>query len=296
MRNQKPCTEWAEKIAAGHLEDLSAFDRAALETHLKSCAACAKALIDYEAIASRVRAVAREEPLPPLPSGLLRLRDEIAERYDADKQSKQFEPILGYFSELEQMLQAISKQHLEAVLQLLEAAYYNGHRIFIMGNGGSAATASHFALELSKNTIMPGAPRLKAISLTDHVPLITAWSNDTAYEHIFEEQLANMVEPGDVVIGISTSGNSPNVINALLLANHTLAVTIGLLGANGGKIKNIVDAYILAPGMNIEQEEDAHMILAHVITRYMREIVRSYAEALTRVETQSPSHFRSNVS
>src|SRR5947208_11694480 len=105
------------------------------------------------------------------------------------------------------MVQAISLSDLQAVLSILEEAYNNEHRIFIMGNGGSAATASHFALDLAKNTIMAGAPRLKAISLTDHVPLITAWSNDTAYEHIFEEQLANMIESGDVVIGISASGN-----------------------------------------------------------------------------------------
>jgi D-sedoheptulose 7-phosphate isomerase len=149
-----------------------------------------------------------------------------------------------------------------------------------MGNGGSAATASHFALDLAKNTILPQAPRLKAISLTDHVPLITAWSNDTAYDHIFAEQLANLIEPGDVVIGISASGNSLNVINALRLARQSRAFTIGILGATGGKIKGMVDAYILAPGQNIEQEEDAHMILTHVITRHMRGIVRTYAERL----------------
>ena len=195
--------------------------------------------------------------------------------------------IRSYFTELEQMMRVISLSHLQAVLALLEDAYYNGHRIFIMGNGGSAATASHFALDLAKNTIMPGAPRLKAISLTDHVPLITAWSNDTAYEHIFAEQLANMIEPGDVAIGISTSGNSLNVINALLLAKQSGASTVGLLGAKGGLIKDIVDAYVLAPGQNIEQEEDAHMILAHVITRLMREVVRSYAQTLSLAGTNS---------
>jgi len=195
------------------------------------------------------------------------------------------EPISQYFSELEQMVQAISLANLQQVLHLLEEAYYNGHRIFIMGNGGSAATASHFALDLAKNTIMPNAPRVKAISLTDHVPLITAWSNDTAYEHIFAEQLANLVEPGDVAIGISTSGNSPNVMNALTLAKRSRACTIGLLGARGGKIKDIVDAYVLAPGQNIEQEEDAHMILAHIITRHMREVVRSYARNLELATT-----------
>lgn len=193
---------------------------------------------------------------------------------------KSKEAVSTYFIEVGHMLQSISQTHLHHVLSLLEDTYHQGHRIFIMGNGGSAATASHFALDLAKNTITPGAPRLKAISLTDHVPLITAWSNDTAYEHIFEEQLANMIEPGDVAIGISTSGNSPNVINALLLAKQTQAATIGLLGASGGQIKNIVDAYILAPGQNIEQEEDAHVILAHVITRHMRTIVQSYAKKL----------------
>jgi D-sedoheptulose 7-phosphate isomerase len=187
------------------------------------------------------------------------------------------EQVGKYFAELDQTMRSISLPDLQKVLSLLEQAYHQGHRIFVMGNGGSAATASHLALDLAKNTITPGAPRLKAISLTDHVPLITAWSNDTAYEHIFAEQLASLIEPGDVAIGLSTSGNSPNVINALQLAKEHRASTIGLLGAKGGKIKEIVDVYVLAPGHNVEQEEDAHMILAHVLTRHMREVIRSYA-------------------
>lgn len=182
--------------------------------------------------------------------------------------------ISSYMRELEQMIGDISLAQLQAVLRLLEEAYRQGHRMFVMGNGGSAATASHFALDLAKNTIWPGAPRVKAVSLTDHVPLITAWSNDTAFEHVFAEQLATMIEPGDVVIGISASGNSPNVINALHLAKRMGGVTIGLLGAGGGQIKHLVDAYVLAPGQNIEQEEDAHLILAHIITRHMRSVVQ----------------------
>ena len=193
--------------------------------------------------------------------------------------------ISSYISDLQEMVEAISRSHLQNVMVLLEEAYRQGHRIFIMGNGGSAATASHFALDLSKNTIVAAAPRVKAISLTDHVPLITAWSNDTAYEHIFAEQLANMIEPGDAVIGISASGNSLNIINALRLAKESQATTIGLLGANGGQIIRMVDAYVLAPGRNIEQEEDAHLILAHLITRQMREVVRSYARQLALMRT-----------
>jgi D-sedoheptulose 7-phosphate isomerase len=187
--------------------------------------------------------------------------------------------ITAYFHGIEGMLQAISQPHLEKVLCLFEQAYVASRRIFLMGNGGSAATASHFALDLAKNTIAQGAPRLKAISLTDHVPLITAWSNDTAYEHVFAEQLATMIEPGDVAMGISTSGNSPNVINALRLTKQLGGVTIGLLGAQGGKMKDIVDAYVLAPGQNIEQEEDGHLILAHLITRLMRAVVQRYAQS-----------------
>lgn len=195
------------------------------------------------------------------------------------------ESIITYFAELEQMMRTISLSDLKKVLDILEEVYHNGHRIFVMGNGGSAATASHFALDLSKNTIMPGAPRVKAISLTDHVPLITAWSNDTHYEHIFAEQLANMIEPGDVVIGISASGNSANVINAVKMARKSRAATIGLLGAKGGKLKDMVDAFVLAPGQNIEQEEDAHMILTHVITRHMRVVVSTYAQTLALAGT-----------
>jgi D-sedoheptulose 7-phosphate isomerase len=179
-----------------------------------------------------------------------------------------------YFDELEAMLDEISASHLQKVFSILEQAYCNDRRVFVMGNGGSAATASHLALDLAKNTISGGCRRLRVLSLTDHVPLITAWSNDYAYEHIFAEQLANLVEPGDVVIGISASGNSMNVVNACRLAKQEDATTIGLLGAKGGKMKEIVDAYILAPGQNIEQEEDAHMILAHVITRHMRSFIR----------------------
>jgi D-sedoheptulose 7-phosphate isomerase len=117
------------------------------------------------------------------------------------------------------------------------------------------------------------------------VQLITAWSNDNAYEHIFAEQLASRMEAGDVVIGINTSGNSPNVINALEVAKQARAYTVGLLGAKGGQIKNVVDAHLLAPGQQIEQEEDEHLIVAHIITRHMREVVRSYAPLVSMAGT-----------
>src|SRR5216110_1661911 len=198
---------------------------------------------------------------------------------------KMVSTIKKYFDEVGDMLERISSSQLQQVLFIIEKAYRDNRRLFVMGNGGSAATASHFALDLAKNTISRECHRLRVLSLTDHVPLITAWSNDYAYEHIFAEQLANMIEPGDAVIGISASGNSLNIINALKVAKKSRAATIGLLGARGGQIKQMVDAYVLAPGQNIEQEEDAHLILAHIITRYMSEVVRSYAQQLALVST-----------
>ncbi|GCE23432.1 D-sedoheptulose-7-phosphate isomerase [Dictyobacter kobayashii] len=196
--------------------------------------------------------------------------------------------ITNYFTEVSDMLQAISHEQLERIFVILEQAYRRNKRILIMGNGGSAATASHFALDLAKNTIFPNSPRLKAISLTDHVPLITAWSNDTAYEDIFSEQLVSLLEDGDVVMGISTSGNSKNVINAICYAHHAGATTVALLGARGGKLKELVDAYILAPGQNIEQEEDAHMILTHMMTRHMRSFILTGESARARAVATTP--------
>jgi D-sedoheptulose 7-phosphate isomerase len=198
--------------------------------------------------------------------------------------------IKSYFDEVGNMLEAISSSQLQQVLFILEKAYRDNRRVFIMGNGGSAATASHFALDLAKNTISGNCHRLRVLSLTDHVPLITAWSNDYGYEHIFSEQLANLVEAGDVVVGISASGNSLNVINACYLAKQEDATTIGLLGANGGKMKELVDAYVLAPGQNIEQEEDAHMILTHVITRHMRNFIRYSSSQLMAALPRTPTN------
>lgn len=186
------------------------------------------------------------------------------------------------------MLQEISRLAVEQIFVMLEQAYCNDRRIFIIGNGGSAATASHFALDLTKNTITPGSPRIKAFSLTDHIPLITAWGSDSAYEHIFSEQLVALLEPDDLVIGISASGEALNVINAVKFARKFGALTIGLLGARGGQLRTLVDAYVLAPGQNIEQEEDAHMILTHMMTRHMRSFLHTGERTLVATLSQTP--------
>ncbi len=147
-----------------------------------------------------------------------------------------------------------------------------------MGNGGSASLASHFACDLSKGTLQnvhdDNEKRFRVISLTDNIALMTAYSNDLGYEHVFSQQLKNLVNEGDVVIGISASGNSKNVINAISLAKKSKAVSIGLLGFDGGKLKEIVDLKLWVNKDNYGIVEDVHSSLQHMICFAVKERVR----------------------
>jgi len=159
------------------------------------------------------------------------------------------------------------------VIHVLMDAQQRGARVFLLGNGGSAATASHMANDLNKLTIVDGQPRFKAIALTDNVPLMTAWGNDTAYENIFVEQMLNFLEPGDVVVGISTSGNSGNVVRALEVAREYGAITVGFIGRDGGQLRHVADHCVFVPSDHIGQQEDVHMVLDHVIANTLRDLI-----------------------
>ena len=181
------------------------------------------------------------------------------------------ETMKKYISEVSATLERLPMENIAQVVKLLEEACLKAKRVFIFGNGGSAATASHFAADLSKGAICLGKPRIKAFALTDNVSLLTAWANDTAYENIFAEQLGNLVEPGDIAIGISGSGNSPNVLNGIKVAKAKGATTTGFIGFDGGKLRELVDIRIIVPSHNMEQVEDIHLLLEHVITTCLRE-------------------------
>ncbi|MER3457737.1 MAG: phosphoheptose isomerase, partial [Chloroflexota bacterium] len=142
--------------------------------------------------------------------------------------------IAAYFHELGEALAALPHAPIEAMLDILQQARLEGRTIFIVGNGGSASTASHFACDLGKNTVMPGVPRFRVTALTDNMEVFSALANDLGYENVFAEQLANLLHPGDVVIAISTSGNSPNVLKAVEFARTQGATTIGWTGQGGG--------------------------------------------------------------
>lgn len=139
-----------------------------------------------------------------------------------------------YTSHIKDCLDSLPFDRLDELVELMRDKSDSGRKIIIFGNGGSASTASHFACDLAKGIFTGGGPRIKALSLNDSIPLMTAWANDDGYDRVFVEPLANYLEEGDLVIGISASGNSPNVIRAIEYANSHGAATVGLVGKGGG--------------------------------------------------------------
>jgi D-sedoheptulose 7-phosphate isomerase len=177
----------------------------------------------------------------------------------------------SYIEELKEVLDDLSEVVIEQVLDVLHVARFDNKQVFILGNGGSASTASHFVCDLGKNTRVKGSPNFRVMGLTDNMALFSALANDEGYENVFAQQLANHIQPGDVVIGISTSGNSPNVLNAIHLANSMGAKTIGFTGFDTGKLGSQVDVNLHVPSHSIEQVEDVHLVLEHLITKALRE-------------------------
>jgi len=170
-----------------------------------------------------------------------------------------------YLTEIARTLAAIPRPALEAVAQALWETYERDGTIFVCGNGGSAATASHLACDLAKWTICPDRRRVRALALTDNVPLMTAWSNDRSYESVFVEQLLTHYRPGDLLVAISGSGNSPNVIQAVMWANQAGAPTIGLSGFDGGKLAKLVRHSLHVENHVMPQVEDAHSAVCHAL-------------------------------
>ncbi len=178
--------------------------------------------------------------------------------------------ITQYIEQVRTTLPKLPVDKIERLIMILHQARAEGRRVFIFGNGGSAATASHFASDLNKAAICPGQPMFKAFALNDNIPLITAWANDSRYEDIFAQQLENHVEAGNIVIGLSGSGNSANIVNALELANSKKAVTLALTGFDGGRVKDIAHLCLVVPSSSMTQVEDIHLLLEHIITTCLR--------------------------
>jgi D-sedoheptulose 7-phosphate isomerase len=181
-------------------------------------------------------------------------------------------PVDTYILELQNTLKQLPTARIQEAIDLLVEARTERRQVFIMGNGGSASTASHFVCDLAKNTRNPELPNFRVIGLTDNMAIFSALANDEGYENVFAQQLASFVEADDIVIGISASGNSANVLNAIELGNKVGARTIGMTGFDGGQLRKMVDIDIHIPSDCIEHVEDIHLMLEHLICKAIKEM------------------------
>jgi len=193
------------------------------------------------------------------------------------------EHIRNYLLTLQQTIDQLPVGLIEEVINVLQDARLQGYQVFIMGNGGSASTASHFTCDLAKNTRHPDLPHFRVIGLTDNMALFSAYANDEGYENVFAQQLANLIRPGDVVIGISASGNSKNVTNAMEEAQKHDAKTIGFTGFDGGLLGQMVNINVHVKSDIIEHVEDIHLMLEHIIIKTMKEQMKEAAKSATAI-------------
>lgn len=173
--------------------------------------------------------------------------------------------ISEYIKEEIAVLNALNIEEIDSVINVLDEARIKRKRVFTCGNGGSAATAAHFVCDLEKGASENKEIRFDAECLSDNTPTMMAISNDFTYEEAFEQRLINKGHEGDVLICISGSGNSENVVRAAKKAKELKMTTIGLVGYDGGKLKGIVDCCVHANIDNMQISEDIHMILDHII-------------------------------
>lgn len=176
----------------------------------------------------------------------------------------------NYKSSVLDAIEHIDLQRVEQAIEWFEEARAQSRHIFVCGNGGSASTASHFACDIIKGASFNRAQRFRILALTDSLPTLTAYSNDVSYECVFAEQLKNFAQSGDMVMAISGSGNSPNVLRAVEYGNSIGCKTIALTGRDGGKLGPLAQLNIQVGVPHMGRIEDAHMIICHMIAyRFM---------------------------
>lgn len=184
-----------------------------------------------------------------------------------------------YAADLQQLLDVFDHAAFKKIVEEILTAYKNNRRIFTMGNGGSHATASHLVCDLNKGCCLDLDQKFKVICLSDNVSSMMAISNDIAYEDVFVEPLKNFFEPGDVVLGISGSGNSPNVLKAIDWANQHNGKTIGLSGYDGGKLADMAAISLVIRIHDMQKVEDLHMIVTHMLMQAVYHSLHSAEKA-----------------
>lgn len=190
-----------------------------------------------------------------------------------------------YFSTVQELLNKVPFAAVDQVVEALISANHTGNTVYICGNGGSASTATHFGCDLAKRPIVAGQPRYRVVPLTDNNALMTAISNDIGYDVVFSEQLIPLIRKGDILIGISGSGNSKNVIKAVEVAKAAGAITIGFSGYDGGKLAPAVDISVHIPSFNMAMVEDVHLMLEHAICERLLAVNQEAAAAALPVSS-----------
>jgi D-sedoheptulose 7-phosphate isomerase len=188
-----------------------------------------------------------------------------------------------YLQDFSALLKKVDLTEVETLVNLLTEAYKNDRFVFIIGNGGSGANASHLCQDLGKGTLhdFDKQKRLRVMSLTDNTPYILAYGNDLGYDRIFVEQLKNFAHPSAVLLAISGSGNSPNVLNAVEWANANGLTTVGITGYDGGKLKKMCHHSVHVPSFNMGVVEAAHTVIFHYLLDTLHERFKTLAEAMS---------------
>ena len=176
-----------------------------------------------------------------------------------------------YTAALRDVLDQLDYDAVERIAGRMLRAYDEGRRVYLVGNGGSAATAAHLVCDLGKNTAGATWPGLRVACLSDNIPTATALSNDHGYDAVFTRQLTTLLDPGDIVVAISASGKSPNIVGAIDAARGRGAIVIGLLGFDGGTCRALCDEALVVPSFNYGQVEDVHLVVGHVLAQYLRQ-------------------------
>lgn len=182
----------------------------------------------------------------------------------------------SYLDILKGLLDSLDRAVLEDVTELLFNTWKEDRRLILCGNGGSGSTSSHLVCDFQKNIYLDGGKPFEVVALTDSPALLLAWGNDTSFENVFAGQARTWVRKNDVLIAISGSGNSKNVLEAVKVANEVGATTIGFCGYDGGTLAEMVTIPIVAKRRNMQQVEDVHMILGHILFSALRDKITGY--------------------